>query len=70
MRRNVIAEKVKVSQLDVWRCCGCGRILAKHRVSLSPGSAVTFEVKCACNQMNTLIVAIPAVPPVLHVGHN
>lgn len=34
--------------LYVWRCCGCGRILA--RLYLPPGGKV--EIKCKCNALN------------------
>jgi phage FluMu protein Com len=37
--------------LEVWRCFGCSRILAKLR--LAPGSVV--EVKCrSCSRLSTL----------------
>jgi phage FluMu protein Com len=41
-----------VPLLEVWRCSGCRRILAKLRVV--PGCVL--EVKCHCGTMNVLKV--------------
>jgi phage FluMu protein Com len=35
-------------RIEIWRCCHCGRILAK--LVLAPGSRI--EIKCKCNAMN------------------
>jgi hypothetical protein len=37
---------------DVWRCGNCGRIEAKY--SVKPDGSVVIEIKCKCNQVNTL----------------
>jgi hypothetical protein len=39
---------------DVWRCGNCGRIEAKY--SVKPDGSVVIEIKCKCNQVNTLTV--------------
>jgi phage FluMu protein Com len=41
---------------EVWRCSGCGRILASYEAEKS----MRLRIKCLCNAWNSLVIVEPS----------